>query len=98
MTLWRAGKLIEAELKLRVLGTYAGTAPFDCPKSKLIFEEACKSLAKEPLSNDLWSAVNGLALLASGKDEYLPRVKEFAHKLGPKRLCTTNRFPGAGSP
>ncbi len=86
LTVWRGGKSQEVELKLRVLGTYADTAPFDCPKSKLIFDEACKALAKEKLNDDLWGAVNGLALLATGKEDYLPRVQEFARKLGPKTL------------
>jgi hypothetical protein len=83
---WRAGKTEEVQLKLRVLGTYSDTAPYNCPKSKLIFDDACKVLEKEPLKDDIWGAVNGLALLATGKPEYLPRVREFARKLGPSTL------------
>jgi len=44
LTIWRAGKQEEVQLKLRVMGTYSDTAPYNCPKSKLIFEEACKAL------------------------------------------------------
>jgi hypothetical protein len=83
---WRAGKTDQVELKLRVMGTYSDTAPYDCPKSKRIFEEACKQLAQEPLPDNLWGAINGLALLSSGKAEYLPKLREFAHKVGPKTL------------
>ena len=86
LTVWRAGKAQELELKLRVLGTYGDTAPFDCPKSKVIFDDACKVLEKEPLNDDIWGAVNGLALLATGKEDYLPRVREFARKIAPKTL------------
>ena len=86
LTRWRGGKTEEVEVKLRVMGTYAETAPYNCPKSKLIFEEACKALEQEPLKEDLWGAVNGLALLASGKPEYLPKVQAFARKLGPPTL------------
>lgn len=43
-------------------------------------------LENEPLRDDMWGAVNGLALMATGKPEYLPRVKALANKIGPKTL------------
>ena len=86
LTRWRAGKTEEVQLKLRVMGTYGETAPYDCPKSKKIFEEACKALEKEPLVENWHGAISGLALLATGKPEYLPRLQEFARKIGPKTL------------
>ncbi|MCX5682702.1 MAG: DUF6288 domain-containing protein [Planctomycetota bacterium] len=86
LTCWRAGKTEEVQLKLRVMGTYSDTAPSNCPKSKLIFDEACKVLEKEPLENNLWGAVNGLALMAAGNPDYLPRVREFARKMAPPTL------------
>jgi len=49
LTRWRAGKVEEVALKLRVMGTYADTAPYRCAKSKRILEEAAKMLADEPL-------------------------------------------------
>ncbi len=86
LTMWRAGKTEEVELKLRVMGTYSDTAPYNCPKSKRIFDEACKVLEKEPLPENWHGMVNGLALMATGKAEYLPRVREFARKIGPPYL------------
>ena len=86
LTRWRAGKAEEVQLKLAVIGTYSDTAPFNCPKSKRIFEDACKVLEKEELRNNLWGAVNGLALLATGRTEYLPKLQTFARKLGPTSL------------
>ena len=86
LTRWRAGKTEEVQLKLRVMGTYSDTAPYSCLKSKLIFEDACKVLEKEPLNEDIWGAVNGLALMASGNPDYLPRVREFARKMAPPTL------------
>jgi len=81
LTRWRAGKTEEVRLKLRVMGTYNATAPYDCPKSRRIFEEACKVLEKEPL-NDNWNGtVGGLALMATGNPDYLPKVRELARKL-----------------
>ncbi len=86
LTRWRAGQTQEVRLKLRVMGTYSETAPYDCPKSKRIFADACKVLEQEPLHEDLWGAVNGLALMAAGNPEYLPRVREFARKMAPQTL------------
>jgi len=86
LTRCRAGKSAEVQLKLNVIGTYSDTAPYNCPKSKRILEDACKALEKEPL-NDSWNgAINGLALMACGNPDYLPKVKELAHKMGPTTL------------
>ena len=86
LTRWRAGKTEEVQLKLRVMGTYSDTAPYNCPKSKRIFEEACKALEKEPLDENLWGAINALALLSTGNPSYLPKVQAFARKLAPPTL------------
>ncbi len=83
---WRSGETTTVTLKLRVMGTYSATAPFDCAKSKRILAEACKALEKERLDANWCGAINGLALMASGNPEYLPRVREFAHKIGPASL------------
>jgi hypothetical protein len=42
---WRAGQTANVELKLKVLGSYSDTAPYDCPKSKAIFEQGCQMIA-----------------------------------------------------
>ena len=86
LTVSRAGKSEEVQLKLKVMGTYSDTAPWDCPKSKRIFDEACTVLEKEPLEENWHGAINGLALLATGKPEYLPKVQAFARKIGPTTL------------
>ena len=83
---WRGGKTDTAELKLQVLGTYSATAPYDCPKSKRIFELGCKSLAARMSDeknytnglNPIPRSLNALALLASGNKEWLPLVKREA--------------------
>jgi hypothetical protein len=86
LTVWRAGTTGQMELKLRVMGTYSDTAPYDCPKSKLIFEDACRVLEQESLDAGIWGAINGLALMSTGKPEYLPKVRELARKIGPRTL------------
>jgi len=86
LTRWREGKTEEVQFKLRVMGTYGESAPYDCPKSKRILEEACKALEKEPPGNSWNGAISGLALLATGNREYLPRVQELARKIAPSFL------------
>jgi hypothetical protein len=78
---WREGQTGNAVLQLPVLGGYSATAPYDCPKSKLIFEQGCEALALKMEENPesghpITRSLNGLALLASGNPEYLPIVRE----------------------
>ena len=94
LTRWRAGRTEEVQLKLRVMGTYSETAPYNCPKSKRIFDEACKVLEKEPLPANWHGAINGLALLATGRAEYLPRLKTLAQKLGAMPRTSEQRGMG----
>jgi hypothetical protein len=86
LTRWRAGKTEEVQLKLRVMGTYSDTAPYGCPKSTRIFEEACKALDAEKLDENWHGAISGLALLATGNTAYLPKLQAYARKLGPPTL------------
>ena len=75
---WRAGQSTNVELKLAVLGAYSDTAPYDCPKSKKIFEQGCRLIAKKGLSLTgrqvtlIPIDLNALALLASGKRNTAP--------------------------
>jgi HEAT repeat protein len=88
---WRAGKEEEVVLEIPVLGNYSNTAPYDCPKSARILEEGCKALAVRMQQEDypkgqnpITRPLNALALLASGKPEYLPLIRrecEWASKL-----------------
>lgn len=83
LTRWRSGKTEEIALQLPALGSYSATAPFDCPKSKRILEQGCAALAERIASpnyknNPIPRSLNALALLASGKPEYLPIVKKEA--------------------
>lgn len=86
LTRWRAGKTEDVQIRLNVMGSYSDTAPYACPKSKRIFDQACAVLAKEPLQANWHGAISGLALLATGNAEYLPKVREFARKLAPATL------------
>jgi len=78
---WRDSKSTNVELKLPVLGAYSDTAPYDCPKSKAIFEAGCQAIARAGLENaSIPNHLNALALLASGKKEYHPLLADYAPK------------------
>ncbi|RPG13843.1 MAG: acetylesterase [Phycisphaera sp. TMED9] len=78
---WRDGRRKRVTVKLPVLGRYASTAPFDCPKSTKIFQRGCASLAQKMAANPekgtpIERCYNALALLASGNPDYLPLVRQ----------------------
>ncbi|MEP4076714.1 DUF6288 domain-containing protein [Haloferula sp.] len=78
---WRDGKTEEVTLKLPILGKYSATAPYDCPKSKVVFELGCEALAQQMRTskkrgNPIVRSLNALALLASGEQKYMDLVKE----------------------
>ena len=75
---WRKGKQEVVSLKLRVMGTFSGTAPYDCPKSKKIMDEALRYLA----AKKKWSrfSLEALAFLASGRPEYIRLVRKHLHE------------------
>jgi hypothetical protein len=79
---WREGQSTNVDLKLSVLGAYSDTAPYDCPKSKAIFEQGCRLIAKNGLKDvDIPIDLNAMALLASGKEEYRPMLAAYARKV-----------------
>ena len=85
LTRWRAGKTDAVEIKLAVLGSTSATSPYDCAKSKRIFELGIASLAQRMAATNygkgmhgISRAMNALALLASGKKDYAPLVKREA--------------------
>ena len=81
LTIWRDGKSSNVELKLQVLGAYSATAPYDCPKSKAIFEQGCRLIAEKGFENaDIPDHLNALALLASGDEKYHPTLAKYARK------------------
>jgi hypothetical protein len=86
LKVWRAGQMKALALKLAVLGSYSDTAPWDCEKSKRILDGAIKVLEKETMEPDWAGSIQGLALLATGKPEYLPKLRDFAQELAREDL------------
>jgi hypothetical protein len=82
LMLWRGGKTSTVELKLQVLGAYSATAPYDCPKSKAIFEQGCRLIAEKGFENtDIPDHLNALALLATGDRKYHSMLGRYAKKV-----------------
>lgn len=95
----RGDQELDAKLQLRPLGSFSGTYPYNCKKSNQLFMEICEDLAKterEWLGSWRVVSVNaGLALLASGKPEYLPickRVAESAKQVNPNEAEGLNNW------
>lgn len=74
---------LEIELKIRVFPEYADTAPYDCPKTKQILEEAWKALEKKFVADPenprsgRGGVVEAMALVASGKPEHREIVRKW---------------------
>ena len=80
LVVWRNSKVANIDLKIQALGAYSATAPFNCSKSKAIFERGCEALAKnmeagKDKGNWISRSFNNIALLASGNEKYYPLVK-----------------------
>ncbi len=80
LSVWRNGKSESVKIKLQVMGAYSATSPYDCPKAKKILEQGLAVMSKN-LGKENGFHLNELALLASGKSEYLGVVKKSAQDL-----------------
>ncbi|HEX5791210.1 MAG TPA: DUF6288 domain-containing protein [Luteolibacter sp.] len=76
--------VMEIGLTLRTMPAYADTAPYDCPKTKQILEEAWRVLEKkfevdpkDPKRSGRGGAIEALALVASGKPEHRKLVHDW---------------------
>ncbi|MEM6259750.1 MAG: DUF6288 domain-containing protein [Planctomycetota bacterium] len=84
LRVWREGKTDTMAIELPALGSYSATAPYNCKKSKRVFELGCEALAQRMADpnkyrpNPMIRSFNALALLASGDEKYLPLIKREA--------------------
>ncbi len=81
---WRDGETEAVTLRLPIMGEYATTAPFDCPKTQRIVQQAAAKVAGHtPAAGDngMTGAINGLLLLATGDAQYLEPVRRTARRL-----------------
>jgi len=82
---WREGSVQGVTIRIPVLGAYSATAPYNCAKSKRIFEQGCAVISKQSFKNkrgrieiNIPNDLKMLVLLGSEKKEYLPLVKMYA--------------------
>ncbi|NQU23761.1 MAG: HEAT repeat domain-containing protein [Candidatus Nealsonbacteria bacterium] len=80
LLVWRSGKKLGVTLEMEVLGPYSDTWPYDCRKSEKILESGCEWIASTELKG-IPGDVNALALLASGEEKYLAKIKEYARSV-----------------
>lgn len=73
----RQGTKETIELKLRVMGSYSDTAPWNCPKTKRIFDDALKVIVESKDMGRL--GATALSLLATGEKEHAEIVRQYLH-------------------
>ena len=89
---WRAGVTSDVTVQLRLTNlAYSATAPYDCPKSAVILSNACNVIANQSFPGVPGGPVLGLALLACGNTNFLPKARSYAYSIAPVNLSL--RFP-----
>lgn len=91
LQVWRTGKNQNINVTLPVMGNYSATSPYDCPKTDKIIKQTCDHLLTKPLSNHskrngsghyregFVGYLNALGLMATGREDVMPKVREFAY-------------------
>lgn len=84
---WRDGVEEPVEVRLPVLGVYGPKAPYECEKSRAIFDSGCEAIASRELRGvSIPNSLNALALLASGEEKYQPLLAAYAREAAELRL------------
>ncbi len=69
----------KVDLQLKVLGSYSGTAPYNCPKTDAIITQAAEALVKSRDFGAHQVPVGLLGLLATGEPKYIEVVRNELH-------------------
>jgi hypothetical protein len=85
LIVWRGGRKQDVSLKLRVMGSYSDTSPYDCPKAARILEDGYRYLLEHPKAGNRFH-MKELALMASGREEFLDEVRKAARSAAPPDL------------
>ncbi len=81
LLVWRKGKELDTTLTLPAMGSYSKTMPFSCPKTDRIVDQACEYMKSKPLKEGWLGYIDALGMLATGREDLLPMVKEFARSV-----------------
>jgi HEAT repeat protein len=77
----RQGKVEEVKITLPVMGGYSTTAPYDCPKSATIRDEALRHVIAGAAKKDFGKLGEcALALMAVGGPDHMRMVREYLHE------------------
>lgn len=79
LLVWRGGSESQVALTLPVLGSYSPTMPYNCKKTEKIIDNACAVMKTRKLTPGWIGFVDGLGMLATGREDLMPQVKELAH-------------------
>ena len=87
--IWRQGKIENVVLKLKVMGKFDPASPFDCPYTDAVIEQLASHTQKVALPSEqrtktktittTFPSLYALGMLATGREDLMPRVKAFAH-------------------
>ena len=77
LLVWRAGKENVVAITLPVMGSYSATMPFNCKKTDKIIDQACETIKARELKPGWLGFIDGLGLLATGREDVMPQVKAF---------------------
>jgi hypothetical protein len=80
LIVWRKGKTLNVSVKLEPMGAYSDTSPYNCPKAKKILSRGLAVIARNVNDQNRFP-INQLALLASGRPEYLKLVRDSARAI-----------------
>jgi hypothetical protein len=82
-------------LKLKTLGSYSQTAPYDCPKSKKLYQQTLEAVLRKDKNTNL--SIWALSLLATGEEEYINMVKPHLEHLITRTPALTKKSVNKGS-
>lgn len=81
LRIWREGQELDVGLSLKVLPDPSPSAPYGCAKTDALVDAACDYLKGKELKPEWLGYINGLGLLATGREDGMPKLKAFAHEI-----------------
>jgi len=87
----RNGKPIDLTINLQTLGRHVDTWPYGCEKSDKILDDLCEFIVRHDAKYVIPGA---LVLMASGKEKYMPEVRQEVYSMASKGPSTNNWFSG----
>jgi len=79
LLVWRGGSESQVALSIPVLGSYSPTMPYNCKKTEKIIDNACAVMKTRKLTPGWLGFIDGLGMLATGREDLMPQVKALAH-------------------